>query len=158
MLNYIARFPLLTHLEINTPPEAFLDEEPENSPPRPIPIHPMLLEQMFDYIDRRKKYYSAVIGNHHWPSFNALDMIAREWEPMLGGMREAFWGLRNTHIYNCRRKIGVPGEVEVSDVSGAGLPLMCVHRYNQVLTATGIWDRRGTYCFRDTTGVEFLDD
>ncbi|KAH8422336.1 uncharacterized protein LDX57_000093 [Aspergillus melleus] len=28
MLNYIARFPLLTHLEINTPPEAFLDEEP----------------------------------------------------------------------------------------------------------------------------------
>ncbi|KAI9040379.1 uncharacterized protein KD926_008336 [Aspergillus affinis] len=159
MLNYISRIPLLTRLEINTPPEAFLeDDENETPPPRTIPIPLELLEQIFDYLDRRKRYYSAVVGNNQWPSFNALDMIAREWEPMLGGMRWAFWGLKSTYIYTCRRKIGSPREVEVSFVSGAGLSLMCVHRYNQVLTATEIWDRPGTYSFDDTSGVEFFNE
>lgn len=172
MLNYIARFPNLTHLELNTPPkpdpDALIHGARNNhahplSPPDPAgcvflrPIPPMMVKNIFKYIARRKAYYSMV-GNNAWPSFDALDMIAREWEPMMAGMRSAFWGLRSTYIYTCRRQIGIPKGLDLSIVSGCGLSLMCVHRYNQTLTATGIWDRRGVYSFDDTNGLECLVD
>ncbi|PLB46428.1 hypothetical protein P170DRAFT_427748 [Aspergillus steynii IBT 23096] len=174
MLNYISRFPNLTHLELSTPPildpadlahrtntrnnNAANERPPPPSRSLPKPIPESLVQNIFHYVAGRKAYYSALTGNNRWKSFDRLEFTAREYEPMIEGMPLAFWGLRKVSISTCTRKIGAPGEVELSVVTARGWSLMCVHRYNQVLNAAGVWDRRGVYAISDANGLDCLID
>lgn len=167
MLSHISRFPNLSHLEINTPPVpdtdalaiacAFLESDsPFLKPPMsPIlnPVTPDLAEDIFQFIARRKANYACLAGNDSWRSFDCLEIINREWEPMIEGVPQAFWGLGSLTVFTCRRKIGVPREVDVSVTSTVGITLTEVHRYNQSLALTPVWDRRGVYTVNDSNGV-----
>ncbi|RJE24637.1 hypothetical protein PHISCL_03003 [Aspergillus sclerotialis] len=148
ILNALASFPNLKHLELNTPyrtdwsfwghqsiaiAEQWLNES--------------ITEDAFNYVASQKKHHEKTSGDSTsttpCPKLKALDIKGGEWEPFMKDYKAKL--LKGLCVYACRRGDAVPGKlytVRLPCKSQGSVSMVEDSMYEEALHSAGLLDPR----------------
>jgi hypothetical protein len=132
MLRALAHFPVLRHLEINSPRNQYSSKIDERS-----------VEGIFNFLAAEKDYRKTLREHLNWLPLEVLDIKAGEWEPALSARLQMVLEKGGNYILRCQQVGGTVEEREfkMTTIGIADLNYDEDDWYGRALASAGFHDR-----------------